>query len=97
MIDSYWDFARMEGTREATGERFALPWTTDVKDHIADIKAPTLVLWGEKDGLIPVVAAHEFHDAIPGSKLIIYPNTGHIPMEEVADQSAADVRAFLNH
>jgi pimeloyl-ACP methyl ester carboxylesterase len=97
MIDTYWDLARMEGTREATGERFALPWTTDVKDHIGDIKAPTLILWGEKDGLIPVVAAHEFHDVIPGSKLIIYPNTGHIPMEEVADQSAADVRAFLGH
>ena len=33
---------------------------------------------------------------IPGSKLITYPATGHIPMEEVADQSAADVRAFLS-
>jgi pimeloyl-ACP methyl ester carboxylesterase len=97
MIDTYWDFARMTGTREATGERFALPWTTAVKDHIADIKAPTLILWGAKDGLIPVQAAHEFHAAIPGSKLIIYPNTGHIPQEEVADQSAADVRAFLSH
>jgi pimeloyl-ACP methyl ester carboxylesterase len=97
MIDEYWDFARMEGTREATGERFALPWDTYVHDHVGDIKAPTLILWGENDGLIPVVAAHEFHDAIPGSKLIIYPNTGHIPQEEVADQSAAAVRAFLSH
>lgn len=97
MVDEYWDFARMEGTREATGARFALPWSHDVQNHIGDIKAPTLILWGDKDGLIPVVAAHEFHDAIPGSKLIIYPNTGHIPQEEVADQSAADVRAFLNH
>lgn len=96
MIDEYWDFARMAGTREATAERFALPWDTAVHDHIGNIKAPTLILWGEKDGLIPVVGAHEFHDAIPGSKLIIYPNTGHIPQEEVATQSAADVRAFLS-
>jgi pimeloyl-ACP methyl ester carboxylesterase len=95
MIDEYWDFARMAGTRQATAERFALPWNHDVQNHIGDIKAPTLILWGEKDGLIPVIAAHEFHDAIPGSKLIIYPNTGHIPQEEVADQSAANVRAFL--
>ena len=95
MIDTYWDLARMDGTREATAERFALPWDTSVHDHVADIKAPTLILWGEKDGLIPVEAAHEFNAAIPGSKLIVYPNTGHIPMEEVADQSAADVRAFL--
>ena len=96
MIDRYWDFARMEGTREATAERFRLPWDTYVADHISAIKAPTLILWGEEDHLIPVAAAKKFHAAIPGSKLIVYPGTGHIPMEEVADQSAADVRAFLS-
>lgn len=96
MIDSYWDFARMEGTREATAMRFALPKDSDVKDHISAIKAPALILWGEQDHLIPVAAAHAFHAAIPGSKLIVYPGTGHIPMEEVADQSAADVAAFLS-
>jgi pimeloyl-ACP methyl ester carboxylesterase len=95
MIDSYWDFARMAGTREATLERFSLNWDDAVRRHIADIKAPTLILWGAQDHLIPVEAAHEFQRAIPGSRLIIYPGTGHIPQEEVADQSAADVRAFL--
>jgi pimeloyl-ACP methyl ester carboxylesterase len=96
MIDEYWDFARMEGTREATSERFALndDWNY-VHDHIGEIKVPTLILWGEQDHLVPVEAAHEFNDAIPHSKLIVYPATGHIPMEEMADKSAADVRAFL--
>ena len=32
---------------------------------------------------------------IPGSKLIVYPGTGHIPQEEVAEKSAMDVRTFL--
>ncbi len=41
-------------------------------------------------------SAHAYNKAIPGSKLIVYPATGHIPMEEVADQSAADVRTFLS-
>jgi pimeloyl-ACP methyl ester carboxylesterase len=95
MIDQYWDFARMAGTREATRARFALPWNTAVADDIGKITAPTLILWGEKDGLIPVEAAHRFHDAIKGSKLIIYPGTGHIPQEEVADRSAKDVADFL--
>ncbi|MGH6873285.1 MAG: alpha/beta fold hydrolase [Rhizomicrobium sp.] len=95
MIDSYWDFARMTGTRQATLERFALPYNSDVADHIGDIKAPTLILWGAEDRLIPVAAAAKFHKAISGSELIVYPKTGHIPMEEVADQSAKDVRAFL--
>jgi pimeloyl-ACP methyl ester carboxylesterase len=96
MIDLYWDFARMEGTRAATLKRFSLPWNHDIENDIAKIKAPTLILWGEQDHLIPVEAAHKFNKAIPGSKLIVYPATGHIPMEEVPDESAKAVRAFLN-
>lgn len=95
MIDSYWDFARMEGTRQATLARFQLPWDTYVQDHTAALKMPVLILWGEGDRLIPVVNAHDWARAVPGSKLVVYPATGHIPMEEVADKSAADVRTFL--
>jgi pimeloyl-ACP methyl ester carboxylesterase len=95
MIDSYWQFARMEGTRQATLERFSAPWDTYVRDHVRAITMPTLIVWGREDGLIPVEAAGEFHKAIPGSRLIVYPKTGHIPMEEVAARSAADLRAFL--
>ena len=40
-------------------------------------------------------AAHGFHAAIRNSKLVIYPDTGHLPQEEVADESSAEVRAFL--
>jgi pimeloyl-ACP methyl ester carboxylesterase len=32
---------------------------------------------------------------LPGSKLIIYPKVGHIPMEEVPDRSVADVTAWM--
>jgi pimeloyl-ACP methyl ester carboxylesterase len=96
MIDSYWDFARMEGTRQATLARFQLPWDTYVPDHTTAIAMPTLILWGENDGLIPVSVSHDWQHAVKGSKLIVYPATGHIPMEEVADRSAADVRSFLS-
>lgn len=95
MIDQYWDFARMAGTREATRARFGLPMNAYVKDHIDAIKAPTLILWGEEDHLLPVSAGHAYAKAISGSKLIVYPATGHIPQEEMADQSASDVKAFL--
>jgi pimeloyl-ACP methyl ester carboxylesterase len=95
MIDSYWDFARMEGTRQATLDRFSLDEDDSVRAHIGAITAPTLILWGAEDGLIPVAAAYAYRKAIAGSQLIVYPATGHIPQEEVADRSAADVRAFL--
>ena len=42
-----------------------------------------------------VSAAHQFHADIRDSKLIIYPNTGHLPQEEVAEESAAEARRFL--
>jgi len=95
MIDRYWDFIRMDGTREATIIRAKIR-DKRIRDDIPNIKTPTLILWGEDDRTIPVEAAYAFHTAIAGSKLIVYPNTGHVPQEEVADQSAADVGAFLN-
>src|SRR5215471_4961147 len=95
MIDRYWDFIRMDGTREATITRGRIR-DKRIRDDIPNIKTPTLILWGEGDRTIPVEAAYAFHTAIAGSKLIVYPNTGHVPQEEVADESAADVRAFLS-
>ena len=95
MIDRYWDFIRMDGTREATITRGRIR-DKRIRDDIPNIKTPTLILWGEEDRTIPVEAAYAFHAAIAGSKLVVYPNTGHVPQEEVADESAADVRAFLS-
>jgi len=99
MIELYADMARMEGSRRATGDRFsqyaaATDWTY-VRDHTAALKMPVLILWGAEDHLIPVEMAGVWHKLLPGSKLIVYPHTGHIPMEEVAGPSAEDVRAFL--
>lgn len=98
MIDLYSDMALLQGSRAATFERFNQRDDDPgyVKDHIGALKMPVLILWGEQDHLIPVAAAHAWNTAIPGSKLVIYPATGHIPMEEVADLSAADVRKFLS-
>jgi pimeloyl-ACP methyl ester carboxylesterase len=97
MIDLYTDMALLEGTREATFERFnQMEDYGYVKAHVRALKMPVLILWGQEDHLIPVETAHTWKAALPGSKLVVYPATGHIPMEEVADQSAADVRAFLS-
>lgn len=95
MIDTYWDFARMQGSRAATIARFNLPPDYYVRDHVRAITAPTLILWGEEDHILPVAGAHAWAKAIPGAKLIVYPATGHLPMEEVPQESAADVRNFI--
>ena len=96
-VDRYWELLRYPGNRRATLDRFALVHNVEpaTKEAMAGIKVPTLVMWGDEDNLIPVSSARWFAGAIAGSKLVIYPGVGHVPMEETADQSASDVDAFL--
>lgn len=94
-IDRYWELLRYPGNRQATGDRQDVPRKPATRDQMKRLTMPTLVLWGAQDKLIPVRAADWFAGAIPGAKKIVYPKVGHIPMEEVPDRSAADVRAFL--
>lgn len=96
MIDRYWELLRYPGNRRATGIRFGMKRVPLEKSAFAKLNVPTLILWGEEDKLIPVAAGRWYQDAIPGSKLIVYPRIGHVPMEEVADQSAKDVDTFLS-
>lgn len=95
MIDRYWDLARHPGNRRATGLRFA--WYREGRNDlpIANIKAPTLILWGEDDSLIPVEVGQIMADRIGDAKLLTYPNIGHIPMEEIPAITAAAVRSFI--
>lgn len=95
MIDRYWELLLYPGNREATGRRFAEPRIPADPAKLAALRVPTLIVWGEEDALIPVSAGRWLAKSIPGSKFIVYPGIGHIPMEEAPDRSAADVDAFL--
>lgn len=48
----------------------------------AAIDAPTLLVWGEHDRLVPTRLAGEWHAAIPGSRLEILAGARHVPMVE---------------
>jgi pimeloyl-ACP methyl ester carboxylesterase len=95
MVDMYWRLNRREGNRAASLKRFQSSWDTYNADNMSKITQPTLILWGDKDTLIPPDSGEAARDAIKGSQLVIYKNIGHIPMEETPDASAADVKAFL--
>ena len=93
-VDRYWRLTRRPGNRDAMTDMFATS-REDLSGRLGEITVPTLVLWGEEDALIPVSSAARFRDAIPGAELVVYPGVGHLPMEEVPDAVAEDVRAFL--
>jgi pimeloyl-ACP methyl ester carboxylesterase len=76
----------------------ALDALTDypIRDRLGSITAPTLVVWGEDDPLVPVRDAWEFGDLIPDARVVVYEDTGHVAMLERPDAFNALVREFLD-
>jgi pimeloyl-ACP methyl ester carboxylesterase len=63
---------------------------------LSQITIPTLILHGTDDNLVPVSAAEKFKTAIPHASVQIYERVGHVPQEEVANESLIDLKAFLD-
>ncbi len=59
----------------------------------ADI--PVLIMWGDHDPIIPVHHAEHAHDAMPGSRLVIFEDVGHLPQLEAPLRFVGALDAFL--
>jgi rifampin ADP-ribosylating transferase len=59
------------------------------------ITAPTLIIWGERDKLWPLQDGYLLAEAIPGSRLIVYEDTGHIVLWEQPERVATDLADFI--
>jgi pimeloyl-ACP methyl ester carboxylesterase len=67
----------------------------DLRSMLADIKVPTLLLYGDKDVRSPVSLGQDLHSRIPGSQLVVIPAIGHLSNLEAADRFNDEVRKFL--
>ncbi|MBU6177544.1 MAG: alpha/beta hydrolase [Bacteroidetes bacterium] len=95
-VERFHDMAIREGNRAAALLIFKGSFgASRFKGNIKEIKTPTLVLWGEKDNLISVENAYQFNKDIKGSKLEVYPNVGHVPMEEIPERVAKSIMSFI--
>ena len=94
-VDRFWELLRYPGNRQATLTRFQQGWVTFGKAQLAALKMPVLVLWGAHDSLIAPATAQWFGQAIPGSTVIVYPDSGHLPQQEVAQRSADNLSNWL--
>ena len=56
---------------------------------------PTLIIWGDRDGIIPVDHAYATHEALPNSRLEIIEGVGHFPHVEAPVRFAQVLRDFL--
>jgi pimeloyl-ACP methyl ester carboxylesterase len=95
MVDRYYELSLYPGNRDATIDRFSQKRTPADPAVVSKIQAPTLILWGSADHLIPVDSAEWFSKTLPHARVIIYDGVGHAPMEEAPDRTANDVAAFL--
>lgn len=93
VVQRYYELMLREGNREATLDRLRMKKSMQV--DFDKLTMPTLIFWGRKDTWIPVAHAYLLESSIQGSKLIVFDQVGHVPMEEIATQSVAEYLSFL--
>lgn len=91
----YHDLILAPGARKAMLDRLAQTVLQEPGPLLRQIRAPTLLVWGEADAMIPVSNASDYLQAITGSRLVSWPKVGHLPQEEAAQLSLKAVVDFL--
>lgn len=95
VLARYRDMLLAPGVRGAVVTRLAQTVLVDPEPILRTLTAPTLILWGEGDRMIPVRNADDYRRDIPGSRLVVLPGLGHVPFEEAPEVSLAPLKAFL--
>lgn len=97
LISTYYHMLLRNGNRRGFSDVLGKTILHGKDNHprIKKVQHPTLIMWGDKDRIIPVKDAAVFEQLIDGSKLIVYKGIGHIPMEEIPEQSSSDVQQFF--
>lgn len=67
-----------------------------LNDRLGDLTTPTLIIWGRHDRVFDVSCAELMHAGVKGSELVILEETGHMPMIEKPEATAAAQLTFLS-
>jgi len=94
-VDRWAEFQRAPGHRAILMSLNPASFASASAEALRAVNVPTLVINGESDVLVEPASARKFAAAIPGAKLILYPQVGHLPQIEIPQRSAADVAEFL--
>lgn len=95
LIDRYYELILRAGNREALRQRFIQAEAGQGFTRIAELKVPTLIIWGGRDELIPPDNAERFKRDIQGSRLVLFDDLGHVPQEEDPARTVAVLMGFL--
>ena len=64
-------------------------------ERLGSIKAPTLVVWGKQDKLLPITSGERYAAGIAGAKMVSFEKCGHVPAVEKTEEFLAAVMPFL--
>jgi pimeloyl-ACP methyl ester carboxylesterase len=101
VVDRYYDLSRRPGNRLAMMKIFRLLLQVNRDElhttpaRVGAIQAPTLLLWGARDRWISPSHVPLWQRDLPAIQVQVYAGVGHVPMEEIPAQSAADTLRFL--
>lgn len=79
-------------TARGIGGADAASWTS----RYPEIGVPTLLLWGDRDPIVPLEIGRRLEGTLPDARLVILEDCGHVPQEEKPRESLEVVRAFLS-
>jgi pimeloyl-ACP methyl ester carboxylesterase len=68
--------------------------TTDITEKVGHVAAPTLIIWGEHDHMLPLAIGEQLLETIPDARLIVIPRAGHNPMWDRPEEFNRAVISF---
>lgn len=83
-------FRSLRGVIAPSGQRGSFLEMKYLADHV-----PTMLVWAQRDVIIPVQHAHRTHEHLPGSELVVFPGGGHEPHRRNAAEFADAVASFV--
>ncbi len=94
-LERYRDMMIAPGVRPAILDRMATHVLVPPEPFLRRVTAPTLLLWGASDRMVPAAHAADYARQLPDSRTVVLPGLGHVPMEEDPARALAPVTAFL--
>ncbi len=94
-LTRYQDMMLAPGDRQALLVRTQQVFLEPPGPRLAKITAPTLILWGEEDRMIPFSNSADYMRDLPHATLVALPGLGHVPFEESPAASLPPVMAFM--
>jgi haloalkane dehalogenase len=96
--DEYWKAFETEPGRRGMLELYRSGDFEKLKPYegkLAELRVPTLLLWGKNDPFAPVAGAHRFKRELPDAKLVVIEEAGHFVYADQPERSATEVAEFL--